>query len=245
VGLNHGSGAIGNTMSVREDLERARLGQLSFNFELDESAEDAEDRAITHEEARLISEAARKAFEVDPKPLGEREWYVEYLRLREEGWPWRVASYIAWAASPKEDRYPKTLQELATKVLGLQSPRSIYNWRKKYPTIDATISMMQALPLLEHRRDVIEALVEMAKTRDYKAFNDRKLFLEMVGDYIPKSQLGLGKAMDEDVVGSMSEAELRKWVTGEDGGSTNSMNEHELGDPQMTQMDADDMDGVD
>jgi len=217
-------------MSVREDLERARLGQLSFNFELDENAEDAKDRAITQEEARLISETARKAFENDPKSFDGREWYLEYLRLREEGWPWRVASYIAWAASPRENRYPKTLQELATKVLGLQSPRSIYTWRKKYATIDATISMMQAMPLLEHRRDVIDALVEMAKTKDYKAFNDRKLFLEMVGDYIPKSQLGLGKAVDEDVVGSMSEAELRKWLGEED-------------DPQMTQMDADERAG--
>jgi len=129
---------------------------------------------------------------------------------------------------------------LASSVLGLQSPRSIYTWRKKYPAIDATISMMQALPLLEHRRDVIEALVEMAKTHDYKAFNDRKLFLEMLGDYIPKSQLGLGKAADDGVVGSMSEAELRRWVTGvEDGEEENrELREGREGEPREGEDDA-------
>jgi len=210
-------------MSIREDLERARVGQLRFDFELDENAEDAQERAISAEEARLISETAfRRLRERIERHQLAAEWVREFLELHEAGWPWRVACYIAWAASPKEDRWPKTLKDLATQVLGLQSPRSIYTWRKKYPSIDATISTMQAMPLLAHRRDVIEALIAVATDPDYKGHQDRKLYFEMTGDFIPKSQLGLGKAIDEDVVGSMSEAELRRWL-GEDEKSANEL----------------------
>jgi hypothetical protein len=115
---------------------------------------------------------------------------------------------MAWAASPKSGRWPETLQELATKVLGLRSTRSVYNWRRKYPTIDAVVAMLQAAPLFEHRRDVLEALVKMAKKEDYKAYNDRKLFLEMVGDYVPRSQLDLGKAAKGRDLSELSDEEL-------------------------------------
>jgi hypothetical protein len=82
-------------------------GQLKFNLEgFDEVEDDAEERAISNEEARKISEVARQA-------LGQGKelpaWWLDYLHLIEQGWPWRVACYIAWAASPKKFRKPANL----------------------------------------------------------------------------------------------------------------------------------------
>jgi hypothetical protein len=183
--------------------------QLGFDLDLDELAEDAEERAISPEEARLISEAARQAFESQPALLEEDGgWKREYVRLREQGWPWRIACYIAWAASPRQGRWPETLSKLATDVLGLRGPRTIHTWRKKHPSLDAVVAMLQAAPLFEHRRDVINALIQMATTPDYKAFNDRKLFLEMIGDYVPKSQLSLKNSGKANDLSELSDAEL-------------------------------------
>ena len=198
--------------------------QLRFDLDLDEVAEDAADRSISAAEARQISEAARLAFEElttnntnkhELEPVASLPgWLGDYLKLREMGWPWRVAAYIAWAASPRIGRWPKSLAELADKVLGLRSPRVIYTWREKYPSINSVVAVMQAAPLLEHKRDVIEALVQMASDPDYKTFNDRKLFLEMVGLYTPKSKLELeGKARD---LSELSDEELDALVGGEE-----------------------------
>lgn len=186
--------------------------QLSFNLDLDEVDDVAQDRSISTEESLVISETARQMFE---SKEGLPSWFRDYQALIEKGWPWRVASYIAWASSPKTYRKPATLQELATEVLGLTSPRVIYTWRKRHPSIDTVIAMMQAAPLWEHRRDVLEALVEMAKTPDYKSFNDRKLFLEMIGDYTPKSKLELGRSGRADDIVEKSDKELRDMI-GED-----------------------------
>ena len=111
------------------------------------------------------------------------------MKLREGGWNWRVAAYIAWASSPRTGRVPKNQDELATQILGLTSDRSIATWRKKNPVIDEMVSVLQAAPLWDHRADVLTALVENAKTADYKTHNDRKLFLEITGDYTPSAKL--------------------------------------------------------
>ena len=194
--------------------------QLRFDLELDEVEDDAVERRISAEEARLISEAARGKFAGKVERTLEIEtgedWFRDYLMLIEQGWPWRVACYMAWASSPKEYRWPATITELATHVLGLTSPRVIYTWRQKYASIDTVVAMMQAAPLWEHRRDVLEALAEMAKTQDYKAFNDRKLFLEMIGDYVPRSRLDVGKAGKGDL-SEMTDEELRRWMGEDDG----------------------------
>ncbi len=183
--------------------------QLKFNLPLDPEAEEAAERFISPEEARKISEAARLVLEGRSERQGEAKasWYKEYQGLIEQGWPWRVACYIAWASSPKIGREPKTLGELATKVLGLTGPRTIHKWREKYPTLDTVVAMMQAAPLWQHRRDVLEALAAMAAKEDYKSHNDRKLFLEMIGDYVPKSKIDLGKDAPQDL-SDMSDAEL-------------------------------------
>jgi hypothetical protein len=185
-------------------MQRLNAAQMAFDLDLDEVQVDAAERAITAEEARLISETARRNFTgEDEKP----EWFNDYLRLIEQRWPWRVAAYMAWASAPKRKREPKTLNELAT-VLGLTSPRAIHTWREKFPSIDTMTALMQAQPLFEHRRDFIEALIASGTDPDYKGFNDRKLAFEMMGDYVRKSEqtVGLGKAKGLE---EFSDAELR------------------------------------
>ena len=45
---------------------------------------------------------------------------------------------------------------------------------------------MQATPLLRHRRDIFDALIVSATDPDPKSHPDRKLALEMLGDYKPR-----------------------------------------------------------
>lgn len=138
-------------------------------------------------------------------------WWDEYQQLRAEGWTWRVAAYIAWAASPADRRWPARLSDLATQVLGLHNDRTIRKWRERRPKIDERVATLQVEPLLRHRRDVIEALVAVAKTPDPDAHRDRRMFLEMTGDYNPKGlqvsasaeasvvQYDLGELTDEEL----------------------------------------------
>jgi hypothetical protein len=116
-------------------------------------------------------------------------WWDDFLQLRLEGWSWRKAVYIAWAASPTNRRIPVTLASLATGYLGLRSDRTVRKWRQKDPAIDERVEKLKAEPLLRHRADVIDALVRVAQDPDPKAHPDRKMFLEMTGDYRPKQAI--------------------------------------------------------
>lgn len=166
---------------------------------------------LSAEEVRLRSETARQLFDDQKFP-----WMDEYKKLREGGWDWRVAAYIAWASSPKGSRAPKSQDELAREHLGLMSDRAISTWRRKNPAIDEMVAVLQSAPLWEHRADVYEALIEMAKEKDYKSHNDRKLFLELIGDYLPAAKLeailkgsmkgGDVDTEDEDVLGAIERA---------------------------------------
>lgn len=132
---------------------------------------------------------SRAAFELlrrNERVLGAT-WWDDYHELRNEGWDWRKAVYIAWAASPVIGRWPATQGELATVCLGMTSDRVIRKWKANEPGIEERIVLMQAEPLMAHRRDVIDALVEVARQADPKSHQDRKLFLEMTGDYTPRS----------------------------------------------------------
>ena len=113
-------------------------------------------------------------------------WEAEAEELLSEFRP-QVAAYIAWAASPAKGRKPATQAELAS-LLGLKDDRTIRQWRAKDKRIDATIKERQAGPLWAHRRDIFEALVQSASTADAANFSDRKLALEMMGDYVPKQR---------------------------------------------------------
>lgn len=126
---------------------------------------------------------SRRAYQDFIQALDAFVWWQDYRELRELGWDWRKAAFIAWAASPIATREPATQDELAVQVLGLSSDRVIRKWRIKFPEMDDQIAVMQAAPLLRHRRDVFDALAESAATKDYHNHADRKLFLEMTGDY--------------------------------------------------------------
>lgn len=154
--------------------------QLTMDID-DDSAMSA---SMLTPEARQIAEAAKAAFD----ERRDVAWMETYTKLREGGWSWRVAAYIAWASSPKP-RTPKTQEELATQFLGLSSDRVIFVWRKKNPIIDDTVGMLQSAALWDARADVFDALVQNASRADYKTHNDRKLFLEMTGDYVPSAKL--------------------------------------------------------
>lgn len=120
-------------------------------------------------------------------------WWSDYLAIRQQ-FPhfrnWRIHVYLAWASQPLADRQPTTESELAETVLGCTT-RAIRNWKTRdygdLPNIDNAVVLLQAAPLLRHRRDIFEALVTVAKTPDPKAHSDRKLALEMMGDYTPRS----------------------------------------------------------
>lgn len=181
--------------------------QLALGLELD--AEAAQGRLVTPDEARRRSEAAKRALEATGRKVDHPGWYGQYQHLLDEGWPWRVACYIAWAASPKRDRWPETQAELATEILGLTSPRQIHTWRKKYPEIDEVISVLQAAPMLERRADAIAALVESASNPDHRSNPDRRLYFEMTGDYIPRQKVEVRRDEVEDL-SELSEEELAR-----------------------------------
>jgi len=175
--------------------------QIALDLELPE----VESEGVSVEQARLRSAAAMKVFE-----KGGFQWKNEYLDLRNGGWPWRQAAYIAWAASPKGNREPKTQDELAQKVLGLTSDRAISTWRKKNPMIDEMVALLQSAPLWEYRAEIYQALVENAAKADYKTHNDRKLALELMGDYVPASKIlaELTKSLKGASLDDLSDDEL-------------------------------------
>lgn len=122
---------------------------------------------------------------------GKPDWLSDYLALRAEGWTWRKAAFIAWASSPTRGRWPESQEELARLVLGLRSDRTIRKWRETDSTVQECIERMKIEPLLIHRRDVLDALVRVASDPDPKAHPDRRMFLEITGDYKPKGQVAL------------------------------------------------------
>lgn len=157
--------------------------QLLLPLEIEEVSS-SEDSALSAEDIRLRSEAARQLFDEAAFP-----WMGEYRKLRDGGWDWRVAAYIAWAASPRDDRTPKTQDELAQGHLGLKSDRAISTWRRRNPAIDEMVALLQSAPLWEHRAEIYRALITVAKSAEYKGHNDRKLALELLGDYMPAAKL--------------------------------------------------------
>ena len=186
-----------------------------FNYELQPSLFVLEDVVepgllVSPEEAQRRSLAAQQALQsLDKLP----PWYEEYQRLLEGSWPWRVAAYIAWAASPRGTRWPDTQDKLAAEVLGLTSDRQIATWRKRNPNIADMIAALQVAPMLEHRADVIQALIDSAKDPYYKSHQDRKLFLEITGDFVPAAKwLEEVQRSAGDGLKSKSDAELEKYI---------------------------------
>lgn len=208
-------------------LHPSYFEQLSLGLEIDE-LEDGDSQVVftTEEKARrsmgakVALEALHAEYAKTQPPAGvvskEKDakendlfpWWDTYQQLLNSKWPWRIACFVAWASSPKLNRWPKTQDEFAQKVLGLTSDRVIATWRKKSPDIDGAISLLQSATMLEHRADVIKALVESASNSDHRSNPDRKLFFEMTGDYVPRSRVDLNTDPGEDEMKSKSESEL-------------------------------------
>ena len=191
-------------------MDWREIEQLALDLDIDEI--EVDESAPSFAEIQARSESARMLLE-DGSHWEKGEdppWLEHYFKLRELGFTWRVATYISWASCPRKGRWPKTQEELAQKVLGLNSPRQITEWRKKDPRIDDAITMLQAADLQDARADVFDALITVASDPDYKAHSDRKLYLEMTGDYVPRGRIDVGKALDSDEIKNLSDAELRR-----------------------------------
>lgn len=188
--------------------------QLALNLEIEEVEVG---NMVTPEEAQRRSELARQTMEIrfgEKVKRGEDEvplipWREDYEMIVAAKWPWRVAAYIAWASSPRKNRWPKTQEDLAIQVLGLTSDRQITTWRKKNEAIDEMISLLQSAPLLKHRRDIYEALAESASRVDHRSNPDRKLALEVMGDYVPHAKIDLRRGKVDDL-SDLTDEELEK-----------------------------------
>jgi hypothetical protein len=161
--------------------------QIALDLDLPEVESDG----VSVEEARIRSEAGRKALQILKGTQEQPAWFERFEMLINGGWPWRQAVYIAWASMPKEGRKPETQDELARQVLGLTSDRAISTWRNKNAAIETMIRVMQSAELWEYRADWFNNLVKgmMRAGDDYKFFNHLKLFGEVMGDYVPLTQL--------------------------------------------------------
>lgn len=160
--------------------------QLALDLELPE----VEAEGVSPEEARRRSESALLALKAKFKDSDEApSWIETFFELTDGGWPWRQAAYIAWASTPKGSRHPATQDELARNFLGLTSDRPIATWKRRNPAILEMIALLQSAPLWEHRAEIYEALIKVAVSPEYKGHNDRKLALELLGDYVPAAKL--------------------------------------------------------
>ncbi len=212
-------------MGKFEQQDPGYYEQLALGLNLEEADRGATG-FVSPEEARERSLNALRRLNSTASVEGAG-WIERYRDLLNAGWPWRVACYIAWASSPRIGRWPGTQQELASEVLGLTSDRVIATWRKKNPAIDQLIAEWQALPLLEHRADVFAALAKSASDPDHRHNPDRKVYLEMTGDYTPRQQVDVRKTDDSLDLSNLSDAELNdiaRQASGalgrKDGGST-------------------------
>ena len=170
--------------------------------------------AVRVQEPNLLTGEDGKTIQVGVREVAPR-WMDLYKRLVEGGWKWRVAVYIAWAAQPKKYRWPETQEELAIKCLGLTSDRAIATWRKKNPSIDETISVLQGAIIFDALPDAMNAMVEVASQSDYKGHQDRKLMFEMTGIYTPSSKITAEMAKklvnsNADDLEDLSDEDLRR-----------------------------------
>lgn len=214
-----------------ENIEQLALDLVIDEIEVDAAISPAEaqrrsQNALAALKLRLKHDADRQAaLSKIPKEISGKTqissvqipndlctWADDFYRLLDGGWPWRVAAYIAWASSPKQSRWPRTQEELASEILGLNSDRQIATWRKKNPAIDEMIGIMQAIPLLDHRRDIFEALIESASNPSSKGAQDRKTALSMTGDYVPRQKVEVEREKADPI--DLTEEELRRMAAG-------------------------------
>ncbi len=160
--------------------------QLKFDLDLPEE-EPAGDLPLTPEEIQARKDTARAMLgderhwpkDADGKPI-KPFWYEHFLKLEGGRWPFRVAALIAWLATPKKYRWPKTQAELAD-LLGMASDRQFSVWRAKNPQIDAAVNEVWKERAMDRLNDSMEAMFEVASQPDYKGRGDRELHFKIAG----------------------------------------------------------------
>lgn len=196
------------TIRAVTQLELENFGSV-FSSADDADGGDHVPSAVEIREREMVARLALKdKLSGDDLP----SWSDVYHRLLQSGWKWKLAAYAAWASTPKDGRWPKTQEELATQVLGLTSDRVISTWNKKFPTLQQIIFDLSSSELMDARADVFDALKFMAKQRDYKASADRRIYLEMIGAYVPTSKLSAElkrRGITTDDLADMSDEQLR------------------------------------
>jgi hypothetical protein len=174
---------------------------------------DGEADALT--EAQLRSRKARRVFEAqhDAGP-----WMDDYWDLLEEGWSWRQAVFMLWAAQPADQRRPRYQHELATEVLGLTSDRVISQWKAENPAMQTRIKALTASALAKARSEIYAALIESASDPNPRSHSDRKLALEMLGDYVKRQEVGVvaGEVADWSEVSEEDLASIAQLPDGAD-----------------------------
>lgn len=109
-------------------------------------------------------------------------------------WDWRKALYIAWNCLPPSKRWPRHENQLID-LLGLANTATFRKWKAGDPEIEKRIEAGPKRLLMGHVAEVMEALVRVAKDASPQAHQDRKLFLEMTGQYNPKGMVALAGAV--------------------------------------------------
>lgn len=162
----------------------------------------------------------------DPEPVAWEAMYYDLLAEKDADgrprWDWRKALYIAWNCVPASKRWPKHEIQLID-LLGLTNTRTIRQWKANDPEIEERIKEGPKLLLGGHVANVLEALVRVATQADPKAHQDRKLFLEMTGQYKPRGTVELmgedGGPIEYRDVNELSDEELARIATGGSSGA--------------------------
>ena len=159
----------------------------------------AEDTLFPASEQTPGQSASRAAWAQIQGALRTFDWWSEFEELRALGLDWRKAVAVAWRASKGLNRAPATQAELAV-LMGLKSDRTIRKWFEDQEELEDLVAAFQAGPLLKHRCDVIEALVESASNAEATHSSDRKLFFQLTGDLEEKSQQRLVGPEDGPII---------------------------------------------
>lgn len=121
--------------------------------------------------------------------------------------------FAQWMAIPKRLREPATHGEMA-KHLGVHID-TLADWKKRDDFWERVKGYRKAF-LRETIPDILDAAIQAAK-RD--SFNDRKLLLEMMEEYLPTTRSELtgkdGKPIELGIVGIIREAAQQQLPEGE------------------------------
>jgi hypothetical protein len=200
-----GEGQIDNAEAQRRSA--ASLQAFKMVLENDREKQKAYSKALKDYQKKLKHTDKSIDDLVEPEePAVCFEWADDFYRLIDRGWKWRIAVYVAWAASPRMGRYPETQEKLATEILGLTSDRQIATWRSKNPGIDEVIALMQAMPMMDYRRDILKALAISASNPNHKASADRRTALTITGDFVPHMKIDDKRSSSDPL--DKSDAEL-------------------------------------